>query len=53
MLVEAAEQVLAGGAFGAALTASGVFLPSIIQAQFELTNFHMLQVFATAMGSGA
>ena len=53
MLLEDAEQIITGALFGAALTSSGVFLPSIILEQFELKNFYMLQVFATAVGSGA
>lgn len=42
-----------GAIFGAALTASGVYLPSVIIDQFRLTDFHMFHVFATAMGSSA
>ncbi len=53
MLLEDAEQITTGALFGAALTASGVFLPSIILEQFELKNFYMLQVFATAVGTGS
>jgi hypothetical protein len=44
---------LSGAAFGAALTASGVYLPSVIIDQFRLTDFHMFHVFATAAGSSA
>ncbi|KAK3669167.1 hypothetical protein LTR78_010953 [Recurvomyces mirabilis] len=53
MLLEDAEQIITGALFGAALTTSGVFLPSIILEQFDLKNFYMLQVFATAVGSSA
>ena len=45
--------VLSGAAFGAALAASGVYLPSVIIDQFRLTDFHMFHVFATAVGSSA
>lgn len=48
-----AATALSGAAFGAALTASGVYLPSVIIDQFRLTDFHMFQVFATAVGSSA
>lgn len=44
---------LSGAAFGTSLAASGVYLPSVIIDQFRLTNFHMLHVFATAVGSSA
>ncbi|KAK5107695.1 hypothetical protein LTR62_000889 [Meristemomyces frigidus] len=53
MLLEDAEQITTGALFGAALTASGVFTPSIILEQFELKNFYMVQVFAVAVGSSA
>jgi len=43
----------AGAIFGAALTASGVYSPSIILSQMRLEDFHMLQVFLTATGSSA
>jgi len=44
---------LAGAIFGAALSASGVFSPSVIIAQMRFTNFHMLKVFMTASASSA
>ncbi|KAJ6119765.1 hypothetical protein N7523_004045 [Penicillium sp. IBT 18751x] len=39
---------MAGALFGSALTASGVYLPSVILSQMELEDFHMLKVFLTA-----
>jgi hypothetical protein len=44
-------QVLTGAAFGAALTLSGVYTPSVIISQMQLRNFHMLQTFLTASAS--
>jgi hypothetical protein len=44
-------QVLTGAAFGAALTFSGVYMPSVIISQMQLRNFHMLQTFLTASAS--
>lgn len=44
-------QVLTGAAFGAALTFSGVYTPSVIISQMQLRNFHMLQTFLTASAS--
>lgn len=48
-----APYFVTGGVFGAALTVSGVFVPSVILEQFELDNFYMLHVFGTAIGIGA
>ncbi|GAB1316686.1 hypothetical protein MFIFM68171_06896 [Madurella fahalii] len=46
------NNLLSGAAFGAALTASGVYEPATILSQFDFTNFHMLQTFlAAAAGS--
>ena len=44
---------MAGTLFGSALTASGVYLPSVIISQMELRDFHMLQVFLTASSASA
>ncbi|KAL3422721.1 YeeE/YedE family protein [Phlyctema vagabunda] len=44
---------LAGTVFGAALAASGVYSPSIIISQMQLTDFHMLKVFLGASASSA
>jgi uncharacterized membrane protein YedE/YeeE len=42
-----------GGIFGAALTASGVYLPSIILQQLQLKDWHMLETFVTASACSA
>ncbi|KAK4449999.1 hypothetical protein QBC34DRAFT_79880 [Podospora aff. communis PSN243] len=48
------EHLVSGAVFGAALTASGVYQPSVILSQLKFTNFHMLQAFlAGAAGSTA
>lgn len=44
---------MAGTLFGSALTASGVYLPSVIMSQMELRDFHMLKVFLTASSASA
>ncbi|KAK5129492.1 hypothetical protein LTR08_003215 [Meristemomyces frigidus] len=53
MFAEALYTAGTGALFGAALTASGVYLPSVIIDQFRLTDFHMFHVFAVGMGSSA
>lgn len=45
--------LLSGALFGAALTASGVYQPSVIISQLSFTNFHMIQVFLTAAAGSA
>lgn len=46
--------VLTSGAiFGAALTSTGVWYPSIIDAQVHLQSFHMMKVFLTASATSA
>ncbi|KAK3687283.1 hypothetical protein B0T22DRAFT_478623 [Podospora appendiculata] len=47
------DTLISGAAFGAALTASGVFQPSVIISQLQFTNFHMIQAFLTAAASSA
>ncbi|KAL2257740.1 hypothetical protein VTK26DRAFT_9229 [Humicola hyalothermophila] len=42
------ENVLSGAAMGAALTAAGVYQPAVILAQFNFSDFSMLQTFLTA-----
>jgi uncharacterized membrane protein YedE/YeeE len=42
-----------GGIFGAALTASGVYSPSVIISQLRLGNFHMLKSFIAASACSA
>ncbi|KAH6716502.1 YeeE/YedE family protein [Leptodontidium sp. MPI-SDFR-AT-0119] len=44
---------LSGAVFGSALLLSGVYSPTIILAQLELSDFYMLKVFLTASGSSA
>lgn len=46
-------RVGAGLIFGAALTASEVYLPSVIVSQMELKDYHMLNVFLSASASSA
>jgi len=53
MAIERASNCARGMIFGAALTASGVAIPDIINQQFALTEFHMLKVFLTASASSA
>jgi hypothetical protein len=43
----------AGALFGAALTASRVYLPTVIIQQMQLQDFHMLKVFLTACATSA
>lgn len=45
--------ILTGAAFGAALTASGVYQPSVIVSQLKLQNWHMIQTFLTAAATSA
>lgn len=44
---------IAGATFGSALTASGVYLPSVILSQMEIRDFHMFKVFLTASSLSA
>jgi hypothetical protein len=46
-----AASFFSGVAFGAALTASGVYHPLSIMRQFQLADFHMLEVFLGATAS--
>ncbi|KAL0471568.1 hypothetical protein QR685DRAFT_207243 [Neurospora intermedia] len=45
--------LVTGAAFGAALTASGVYQPSVIVSQLKFENWHMIQAFLTAAASSA
>lgn len=45
------NNILTGAAMGAALTAAGVYQPSVILAQFDFSDFSMLQTFLTAAAS--
>jgi len=53
MLPDSVSVALSGAAFGAALAASGVYLPSVIIDQFRLADFHMFHVFVSALGPSA
>ncbi|MCJ1432824.1 hypothetical protein MMC27_002181 [Xylographa pallens] len=53
MATQIAATVLAGALFGAALTASAVYVPAVITAQMDLQDFHMLEVFIAASASSA
>ncbi|KAJ9654111.1 hypothetical protein H2198_006791 [Neophaeococcomyces mojaviensis] len=48
-----APSFLSGSLFGAALTASSVYLPSVILSQLSLTSTHMLKAFLTASACSA
>jgi hypothetical protein len=47
------RSVASGAAFGAALTAAGVYSPAVIIGQLKLENFHMLKTFIAASASSA
>ncbi|MCJ1400868.1 hypothetical protein MMC11_004077 [Xylographa trunciseda] len=53
MSTQIAANVLAGALFGAALTASAVYVPAVITSQMYLQDFHMLTVFLVASASSA
>jgi len=53
MLGATLTSMTAGAVFGAALTASMVYRPSVIIGQMQMRDFHMLQVFLTASGISA
>jgi hypothetical protein len=46
-----ATTLASGVAFGAALTAAGVYQPSTIVSQLKLENWHMMEAFLTAASS--
>ncbi|ESZ90755.1 hypothetical protein SBOR_8868 [Sclerotinia borealis F-4128] len=48
-----ARSVLSGALFGAALTAAGVYSPTVIISQMKLESFHMLKVFLSASATSA
>lgn len=48
-----AKSVLSGALFGAALTAAGVYSPTVIISQMKLESFHMLKVFLSASATSA
>ncbi|EON98902.1 putative family protein [Phaeoacremonium minimum UCRPA7] len=47
------DALVTGAAFGAALTASGVYQPSVIVSQLTFENWHMIQAFLTATAASA
>ncbi|KAK0120284.1 hypothetical protein ONS95_011690 [Cadophora gregata] len=47
------RSVVSGSIFGAALTAAGVYSPSVIIGQMQLKDFHMLKAFLAASASSA
>ena len=51
--METVTNLVRGSIFGAALTLSGVYLPSVIVGQLVLRDFHMLQAFLTASATSA
>jgi uncharacterized membrane protein YedE/YeeE len=53
MLVATLTSMTAGAVFGAALTASMVYQPTVIISQMQMRDPHMLQAFLTASGVSA
>jgi hypothetical protein len=47
------KPLAAGAIFGAALTAAGVYHPSVIIGQMRMEDFLMLKVFLTATATSA
>jgi hypothetical protein len=47
------KPLAAGTIFGAALTAAGVYHPSVIIGQMKFENYLMLKVFLTATATSA
>lgn len=47
------NSIAAGALFGTALTAAGVYSPSVIIGQMQLSDFHMLKAFLAASASSA
>ncbi|KAE8445046.1 hypothetical protein EG329_013760 [Mollisiaceae sp. DMI_Dod_QoI] len=52
-LTRTLNSVAAGAIFGVALTAAGVYSPSVIIGQMQLSDFHMLKAFLAASASSA
>jgi hypothetical protein len=48
-----AKSILSGSLFGAALTAAGVYSPTVIVSQMKLESFHMLKVFLSASATSS
>jgi uncharacterized membrane protein YedE/YeeE len=53
MLLATLTSTAAGAVFGVALTASHVYLPTVIISQLQMRDFHMLQTFLTASATSA
>jgi hypothetical protein len=53
MSTTALKSVASGAIFGAAVTAAGVYSPSVIIAQMKLEDFHMMKAFVAASASSA
>jgi hypothetical protein len=53
MSLLSANRVGAGMVFGAALTASRVYIPSVIVSQMKLQDYHMMATFLAANASSA
>jgi hypothetical protein len=47
------KSIFSGAIFGAAVTAAGVYAPSVIIAQMKLQDFHMMKAFVAASASSA
>lgn len=47
------NSVLSGAIFGAALTAAGVYSPTVIIEQMNFQDFHMMKTFLSASASSA
>jgi hypothetical protein len=47
------KSVVSGAIFGAAVTAAGVYSPSVIISQMKLEDFHMMKAFIAASASSA
>jgi hypothetical protein len=53
MATFAIKSIASGAIFGAALTASGVYSPTVIIDELYLRDFHMLKTFIAASASSA
>jgi hypothetical protein len=47
------KPIASGAIFGAALTAAGVYSPTVIIGQMHFTDFHMLKAFLAASASSS
>jgi hypothetical protein len=51
--IMAVRSLASGAVFGAALTAAGVYSPTVITAQMHFEDFHMMKSFMAANASSA